>query len=86
MPTRAPLNSRLSPAPGPAQPRGAPSGDVRELLSLAARGLVAMFDADKQLFCHRLLRAEQGIVREGLSRIGEPRGRQRAQVDAGEPL
>ena len=27
-----------------------------------------MFDADKQLFCHRLLRTEQGIVREGLSR------------------
>jgi hypothetical protein len=26
-----------------------------------------MFDADKQLFCHRLLRTEHGIVREGLS-------------------
>jgi hypothetical protein len=26
-----------------------------------------MFDADKQLFCHRLLCTEQGIVREGLS-------------------
>jgi hypothetical protein len=26
-----------------------------------------MFDADKQLFCHRLLRTELGLVREGLS-------------------
>lgn len=26
-----------------------------------------MFDADKQQFCHRLLRTEKGIVREGLS-------------------
>ena len=26
-----------------------------------------MFDVDKQLFCHRLLRTERGIVREGLS-------------------
>jgi hypothetical protein len=40
---------------------------VRELLSAAARGLVAMFDEDKQQFCHRLLRTENGIVREGLS-------------------
>lgn len=43
------------------------SRNVRELLSLAARGLVPMFDTDKQVFCHRLLRTEQGIVREGLS-------------------
>lgn len=67
MPTRAPLNSRMSPAPGPLQRQNAPSCDIQELISLAARGLVAMFDADKQLFCHRLLRTEQGIVREGLS-------------------
>ena len=72
MPTRAPLNSQMSPAPGPSQPgppqpRGVPSCNVRELISLAARGLVAMFDEDKQLFCHRLLRTEQGVVREGLS-------------------
>jgi hypothetical protein len=67
MPTRVPLNSRLSTAPGPSQPRSVPACDIRELISLAARGLVAMFDADKQLFCHRLLRTEQGIVREGLS-------------------
>src|SRR6202040_2991096 len=29
--------------------------------------LVPMFNVDKQLFCHRLLRAELGIVREGVS-------------------
>src|SRR5271170_3407055 len=67
MPTRAPLDSRMSPAAGPSQPGTVPSGNVRELISLATRGLVAMFDADKQLFCHRLVRTEQGIVREGLS-------------------
>ncbi len=67
MPTSTPLNSRPSPTAGPSQPRGVPSRDVPELISLAARGLVAMFDADKQLFCDRLLRTEQGIVREGVS-------------------
>jgi len=67
MPTRAPLNSQLSPAPDHVQPRSVPSGNIRELLSFSTRGLVSMFDADKQLFCHRLLRTEQGIVREGLS-------------------
>src|SRR5208283_1873688 len=67
MPTRAPLDSQMSPTPGPAQTPSETSYNVRGLVSLAARGLVAMFDADKQLFCHRLLRTEQGIVREGLS-------------------
>jgi hypothetical protein len=67
MPTRAPLDSRMSPAAGPSQPGTLPSYNLRELISFATRGLVAMFDADKQLFCHRLLRTEQGIVREGLS-------------------
>jgi hypothetical protein len=65
--TRAPLNSQMSPALAPSQPGREPPCNVRELVSLAARGLVAMFDADKQLFCHRLLRTEEGIVREGLS-------------------
>lgn len=41
--------------------------DIRELNSLAVRGLVSMFDAEKQLFCHRLVRKEQGFVREGIS-------------------
>jgi hypothetical protein len=67
MSTRTPLNSRMSPTPGLSQPRSVPSCNIRELISLAVRGLVAMFDTDKKLFCHRLLRTEQGIVREGLS-------------------
>src|SRR5271169_1884335 len=67
MSSSTPLNSQMSPAPGPSQPRSVPSCNVRELISLAARGLVGMFDTDKQLFCHRLLLTEQGIVREGLS-------------------
>jgi hypothetical protein len=67
MSTRAPLSSQMSPAPAVSQSGEVPSCNVRELISLAARGLVAMFDVDKQLFCHRLLRTEQGIVRQGLS-------------------
>jgi len=41
--------------------------DVTELCDLAANGLVAMLDPEKQLFCHRLNRTPQGLVREGLS-------------------
>lgn len=41
--------------------------DIRELVSFAARGLVPMFDANKQLFCYRLLRTDEGLVREGVS-------------------
>jgi hypothetical protein len=67
MPTRTPLNSQVSPAPSAAPSQTALFGNLRELISLATRGLVPMFNVDKQLFCHRLLRAELGIVREGLS-------------------
>ena len=67
MSTRTPLNSQMSPPAALSEPRKAPSFNIRELISLAARGLVAMFDADKQLFCHTLLRTEHGIVRQGLS-------------------
>jgi hypothetical protein len=42
--------------------------DIRALNSLALRGLVPMFDAREQLFCHRVVRTERGLVREGLSR------------------
>jgi hypothetical protein len=67
MSTRAPLDSRMSPIPGSSQLDRAQSRDVRELISFSTRGLLPMFDADKQIFCHRLLRTEQGIVSEGLS-------------------
>lgn len=43
--------------------------DIRELNSLAARGLVSMFDAEKQLFCHRLVLTARGLVREGLAAV-----------------
>jgi hypothetical protein len=67
MPTRTALNSPLKLATPPSQLGGNTAPSVRELLPLATRGLVPMFDADRQLFCHRLLRTENGIVREGWS-------------------
>jgi hypothetical protein len=67
MPAWARLNSQMSPTPALSQSHKVPSCNVRELISLAVRGLVNMFDADKQLFCHRLLCTKQGIVRDGLS-------------------
>jgi hypothetical protein len=44
------------------------SQSIRELTSLAVRGLVSMFDPEKQLFCHRLRCTKHGLVREGVSR------------------
>jgi len=40
---------------------------VRDLNSLAVKGLVPMFDPRKQLFCCRLKLTEEGLRREGLS-------------------
>jgi len=40
---------------------------IPELCALAANGLVAMLDPEKQLFCYRLNRTPKGLVREGLS-------------------
>jgi hypothetical protein len=40
---------------------------TRDLCALAADGLVAMLDPEKQLFCHRLNRTPKGLVREGVS-------------------
>lgn len=42
--------------------------DIRALNSLALQGLVPMFDAEEQLFCHRVVRSKHELVREGLSR------------------
>ncbi|MHB8652834.1 MAG: hypothetical protein ACYDA9_03045 [Terriglobia bacterium] len=47
-----------------------PIGDkarIRELNSLAVKGLVPMFDPENQMFCERLNRTPQGLKREGLS-------------------
>jgi hypothetical protein len=51
------------------QPRvsGFGSASIRELITLAVRGLTAMFDAKQQLFCHRLAHTQDGLERQGLS-------------------
>lgn len=41
--------------------------DVHQLTTLAAKGLVQMYDPENQLFCFRLKRTQQGLVREGYS-------------------
>jgi hypothetical protein len=40
---------------------------VRRFTALAIRGLVPMFDAQRQLFCYSLKKTERGMVPEGLS-------------------
>ena len=40
---------------------------VQRFVALATRGLVPMFDEQKQLFCYTLKKTERGMVREGLS-------------------
>ncbi len=42
--------------------------DLKELIELAVRGLVKMFDPDRKLFCVRLCLTDNGLVREGYSR------------------
>jgi len=41
--------------------------EIRDLAALSLRGLVPMFDANQQLFCHRLLATRNGLVSEGIS-------------------
>ena len=48
-------------------PLGAMDPTIPELNALAVRGLTAMFDSDRQLFCHRLIRTNRGLVRVGVS-------------------
>jgi len=67
MSARPPLDSQSMQALSSSQQREGEGVDLRELTSLATRGLVGMFDAKKQLFCHRLLRTERGLVRVGVS-------------------
>jgi hypothetical protein len=40
---------------------------VNRFLALAVRGLVPMFDSQRQLFCHKLKKTAQGMVQEGIS-------------------
>ncbi|MGB8887767.1 MAG: hypothetical protein WCC87_13650 [Candidatus Korobacteraceae bacterium] len=44
-----------------------PGTDTSQLCELAVKGLVSMFDAERQLFCFRLRRTPHGLVREELS-------------------
>src|ERR1700674_1526383 len=64
MSTRSHLNAQR---PAPWGSGALPLHEVRELTAFAARGLVAMFDTDRQLFCHKLVCTEQGVLREGVS-------------------
>lgn len=45
----------------------APASRTSHLVELALRGLAAMYDPEKRLFCHRLVKTPRGMVREGLS-------------------
>ena len=40
---------------------------IPELCELAATGLVAMFDPEKQVFCHTYIRTNRGMSRQGIS-------------------
>jgi hypothetical protein len=68
MRTDASLNLQAGHTHTRSNPLGVAGPTPQELNSLAARGLIAMFDSDRQLFCHRLIRTRQGLVREGVSR------------------
>jgi hypothetical protein len=59
MPSKSPLSTGNSAI--------IPDFDIQELNLLAARGLIRMFDQEKQLFCHRLVRTDRGLIREGFS-------------------
>lgn len=67
MSTPAPLNSERSRTIDQSQVGNLATCDVRELMSFSVRGLAAMFDENTQLFCHRLVRTDEGLVREGVS-------------------
>jgi hypothetical protein len=67
MSSLAPLNSQASPVPARSAAQATATWDARDLISLATRGLGAMFDPQKQLFCHSLQRTPAGMVREGFS-------------------
>jgi hypothetical protein len=43
------------------------SSELENLVALATRGLIRMFDEERQLFCHRLVRTDRGFVRIGHS-------------------
>ncbi|HET9406339.1 MAG TPA: hypothetical protein VFO39_03815 [Candidatus Sulfotelmatobacter sp.] len=46
---------------------GADRATVRRFVDLAVRGLVPMFDGQRQLFCYKLKKADQCMVQQGFS-------------------
>src|ERR1039458_9324970 len=44
-----------------------PAPQTSHLLALAIRGIESMYDPEKGLFCHRLRKTSEGLVREGIS-------------------
>ena len=48
-------------------PAGEAQATAQRFVALALRGLVPMFDQEKQLFCYSLKKTESGMVRQGLS-------------------
>lgn len=67
MPTSTFLRAETPQQLDQVQVGGIYSSRVRELIPFAVRGLSAMFDAKRQLFCHRLVRTPGGLEREGIS-------------------
>ena len=67
MSTDALLNLEAGHTYTSSSPLGVMGPTIPELNALAARGLIAMFDSDRQLFCHRLIRTKRGLVRVGVS-------------------
>ena len=45
----------------------APAPQTSHLLALAIRGIESMYGPEKGLFCHRLRKTSEGLVREGIS-------------------
>lgn len=41
--------------------------EIINLIDLAAKGLIPMFDAEKKIFCYRIVESKEGLVREGIS-------------------
>lgn len=61
-PAETVAEQRSSLAPNEVQPA------IQRLTDLAARGLVSMFNADTQIFCHALRKTDDGLRQEGISR------------------
>jgi hypothetical protein len=68
MPIPLPLGPDAGQIPPSIQHRSREQCDLKELVSLAVRGLVGMFDPYRNLFCHRMLFTNRTPVREGISR------------------